>query len=155
MRSRRKLALIWLAWFAALNVLWLIFISAWVAEEAVLGLVGSAIAAAVAVAVHSQELIAFRPQPRWFLRALRLPLQTVRESGIAFAGLARRLAGRPGIEGRFRTVRIDLPDDPAESAAKRALLILAESFAPNGYVLGIDEKRGLMLTHELHREEGE
>jgi|SRR5215208_804321 len=155
MRSRRKLALIWIAWFFALNVLWLVFISAWVPEEEVLGLVGSAIAAAVAVAVHSQELIAFRPRPRWLLQALGLPVQTVRESGIAFAGLARRLTGRSGIEGRFRTVRIDLPDNPAESAGKRALLILGESFAPNGYVLGIDEKRGLMLTHELHREDRE
>jgi hypothetical protein len=57
------------------------------------------------------------------------------------------------VNGVFRTVPVSLPDDPAESAAKRALLIMGESFSPNGYVLGIDEDRRLMLIHEIAPED--
>jgi hypothetical protein len=48
---------------------------------------------------------------------------------------------------------VSLPDDPYEQAAKRALLTAGESFAPNSYVLTIDTRRNLMLTHELLSEE--
>jgi hypothetical protein len=44
----------WLAWFAVLNGLWLVFISAWATEEAVLGLFAAAVAATAAEAVREQ-----------------------------------------------------------------------------------------------------
>jgi hypothetical protein len=142
-------ALVWLGWFAALNLLWLLLISSFVLEETILGLFASALAATAAVAVREQVLVAFRPQPRWLLAAWRLPGRTARESLLVLGALARHLAGRGLVRGSFRTRRVALPDDPAESAAKRALLIAGESFAPNAYVLGVDEDSGLMLTHEL------
>ena len=46
-----------------------------------------------------------------------------------------------------------LSEDPDEQAAKRALLTAGESFAPNSYVVTIDNRAGLMLTHELVSEE--
>lgn len=141
--------LFWLGWFAVLNLIWLWLISAFVLSEAILGLVASAIAATAATAVREQALISFRPRARWFTAAIRLPWRSVVESAQVLTALARQLSGRERMRGRFRTVEVALPADPAEAAAKRALLIMGESFAPNSYVLGIDQHRGLMLVHEL------
>lgn len=145
----------WLAWFAVLNLLWLVFISAWILEEAILGIIASAVAATAAEAVREQGLAGFRPRVRWLWRARVLPWLAVRETALVLKELARRLAGRAPVRGRFRIVRVELPDDPHEEAAKRALLTVGASFAPNSYVLTIDNRRRLMLIHELVSKEDE
>jgi hypothetical protein len=71
------------------------------------------------------------------------------------SAFARHVTGRGPIRGRFRVVPVDLPEDPHEQAAKRALITIGESFAPNAYVLTIDNRSGLMLTHELVSEDTE
>jgi multisubunit Na+/H+ antiporter MnhE subunit len=139
----------WLAWFAVLNVLWLIFISAWVLEEAILGLLAAAVGATAAEAVREQKLGGFRLRGRWLWQARVLPWRAVRESGLVLTALARHLTGHAPLRGRFRVVPVALPRDPDEQAAKRALLTAGESFAPNTYVLTIDNRVGLMLIHEL------
>jgi hypothetical protein len=139
----------WLAWFAALNALWLVFISAFVLAEEVLGVVASAVAATAAQAVREQGLTGFRVRPRWLWHARVLPWRAVRETGVVLAALARHVTGREPVRGRFRVVPVTLPRNAHEEAAKRALLTIGESFAPNAYVLSIDDKAKLMLTHEL------
>lgn len=144
----------WLAWFAVLNLLWLVLISAWVLEEAILGLFAAAVAATAAEAVREQGLAGFRPRARWLWRARVLPWRAVRESGVVLVAVARGLMGRAPVRGRFRLVPVALPEDHDEQAAKRVLLTVGESFAPNSYVVTIDNRRGLMLTHELVPEAG-
>jgi multisubunit Na+/H+ antiporter MnhE subunit len=139
----------WLAWFAALNALWLVLIAAWVPEEEVLGLVAAAIAATAAEAVREQGLAQFRPRARWLWRAHVLPWRAVRETAQVLYILARHVTGRAPARGRFRVVPVSLPTDRSEQAAKRALLTAGESFAPNGYVLTIDTRKEVMLVHEL------
>jgi hypothetical protein len=139
----------WLAWFAALNVLWLVFISAWVPAEEVLGLFASALAATAAEAVREQGVAGFRPRARWLRRLPELPWRAVHESALVLLVLARHVTRRAPARGRFRVIPVALPSDPREQAAKRALLTAGESFAPNAYVLTIDTREGLMLTHEL------
>jgi hypothetical protein len=139
----------WLGWFAALNVLWLVFISAWVLEEAILGLFAAAVAATAAEAVREQGLAGFRPRARWLWPARVLPWRAVRESGLVLVALARHLTGRATVRGSFRVVPVALPEDRHEQAAKRALLTAGESFGANSYVLYIDNREGLMLIHEL------
>jgi multisubunit Na+/H+ antiporter MnhE subunit len=151
----QAMARAWIAWFVALNLLWLLLISAWVPEEEVLGLFASALAATAAVAVQKQGLIRFKPRLRWLLAARSLPLASVRQSALVLAALARQLAGGEPVRGRFRTEHVSLPSDPDESATKRALLIAGRSFPPNTYVLGIDPERESMLVHELIAEEPE
>jgi hypothetical protein len=145
----------WVAWFAVLNLLWLVFISAWVPEEAILGLFASAVAATAAEAVREQGLAGFRLRVRWLWKVRVLPWRAVRESWLVLLILARHIAGRRPARGRFRVIPVALPEDPREQAAKRALLTAGESFAPNGYVLTIDNREGLMLVHELVPEDGE
>jgi multisubunit Na+/H+ antiporter MnhE subunit len=152
---RRRRIVGWLAWFAVLNVLWLVFISAWVVEEEILGLFASAIAATAAEVVREQGLVGFRLRARWLWQVRLLPARSVRESVDVLGALARQLAGRGAVRGRFRLVEVSLPDDPDESAAKRALLTAGESFAPNAYVIAIDPRENLMLVHELVLEDTE
>jgi hypothetical protein len=142
----------WLAWFVVLNALWLVFIAAWVLDEEVLGLVASAIAATAAEAVREQGLAGFRLRPRWLWHARVLPWRAVRESALVLAFLARHVTRRAPVRGVFRVAPVALPEDKREQAAKRALITAGESFAPNGYVLTIDTREGLMLVHELIRE---
>jgi multisubunit Na+/H+ antiporter MnhE subunit len=140
----------WLAWFVALNVLWLVFISAWVWEEAILGLFASAGAATAAEAVREQGLAGFRLRLRWLWHVRVLPGRVMRETALVLAALVRQVVGQRGqVRGHFRVVPVVLPDDPREQAAKRALLTAGESFAPNAYVVAIDNREGLMLVHEL------
>jgi hypothetical protein len=143
----------WLAWFVALNLLWLLFISAWVLEEAILGLVAAAVAATAAEAVREQGVAGFRPRVRWLRRVPALPWLALRDSGLVLGALTRHVSRRRPVPGRFRLVPVVLPDDPYEQAAKRALLTAGESFAPNSYVLTIDTRKSLMLTHDLVSEE--
>lgn len=145
--TRDRIA-VWLAWFAVLNVLWLVFISAWVLEEAILGLFAAAVGATAAEAVREQGLAGFRFRVRWLWKVRVLPWRAVRESGLVLKVLLWRVSGR-AVRGRFRVVPVALPEDPHEQAAKRALLTAGESFAPNSYVVTIDNRKGRMLTHEL------
>jgi multisubunit Na+/H+ antiporter MnhE subunit len=142
----------WLAWFAVLNVLWLVFIAAWVPEEELLGLVASAIAATAAEAVREHGLAGFRLRRRWLWHARVLPWRAVRESALVLLVLTRHITRKEPARGRFRLVPVTLPADRDEQAAKRALLTAGESFAPNGYVLTIDTRKKVMLVHELELE---
>ena len=136
-----------------LNVLWLVLISAWVVAEEVLGLVAAAIGATAAEAVREQGLSGFRLRPRWVLRVRALPWQAVRETGWVLRALVGQATGRAPVRGRFRVVAVSLSEDRDEQAAQRALLTAGASFGPNSYVLAIDNRSGLMLTHELISEE--
>jgi multisubunit Na+/H+ antiporter MnhE subunit len=143
----------WLAWFVVLNVLWLVFISAWVWSEAILGLFASAIGATAAEAVRELGLTGFRMRARWLLKLKLLPWRTLRETWLVFRALAGQTTRRAPVRGRFRVVPVTLPEDPDEQAAKRALLTVGEGLSPNTYVLAIDNREGLMLIHELVAEE--
>jgi len=159
MTRRRKKALLardravpWLLWFVALNAIWLLLISAFVVAEEILGLIASAVGATAAEAVREQGVAGFRPRARWLRRAIVLPWRAVSESVLVFEALARQIVRRRPPRGRFVLVPVALPRNKSEQAAKRALLTVGESFAPNAYVLTIDTRRGLMLMHELARE---
>jgi multisubunit Na+/H+ antiporter MnhE subunit len=145
----------WIGWFVALNLLWLLLISSFVLAEEVLGLFASAVAATAAVAVGRQRLIRFRPRLGWVYAYRRLPLRAVRETGLVIGALLRQLAGGRPARGRFLAIPVSLPEDPDESASKRALLTAGESFPPNSYVLEIDTERSLMLVHRLIPEPGD
>jgi hypothetical protein len=142
----------WLAWFVAMNVLWLVFISAFVAAEAVLGIVASALAATAAEAVREQGLTRFKPRPRWLMRARVLPWRALTETVVVLRALAAQVRRRGSVHGRFRVTHVTLPEHADERTAKRALMTAGEGFAPNSYVLVID-RDGRMLTHELVRRE--
>ena len=139
----------WIAWFLALNLIWLALIDSFVLAEEVLGAFASALAATAAVELGRQRIFKFRPRLRWFLPAGKLPWRTVIETGWILGARARQLAGGPAKRGSFRRVPVTLPVDEIEAATKRALLTAGLSFPPNSYVLEIDSDREEMLLHQL------
>lgn len=117
--------------------------------ELVTGAVAAAVGATAATVVRSQDLVSFRPRLRWALRLWRLPLQAVLDSGVLVAVLWRRLVLRRATGGSFRAVPFRAAGEDPEAAARRAITKGVASFAPNTYVLDIDQERELILVHQL------
>jgi multisubunit Na+/H+ antiporter MnhE subunit len=147
--SRRAGVAFWLVAWICLFVLWLLYADSLAASEVAAGLVASALAATGAEAMRRQGLVPFRPRPRWFLRAVRLPSRVAIEFGRSTRALWMALGARGRTRSRFRAVPFPAGGTGGRAAARRALAVLGGSFAPNAYVIDFDEENGLMLVHEL------
>jgi hypothetical protein len=144
----------WLRWglFAAL---WLALTDTRVLPELVTGAVVAAIGATVSGLVtrvggprtvrNSLALFGLGP------RRLAFPLlRLVVDTGLVTAALWRRLVRRERVSGSFR----EAPrpgQEPLRTAAGRAVVEVWGSLAPNRYVVGVDDERGVVLVHELVR----
>jgi hypothetical protein len=113
--------------------------------------IGAAAASAVfAALVHRKAERRFRLRAPW-LRVLTVPLAAValdsfRVGRVLVQALWRRPAGPIGVlaEQPFRPGLDDPPD-----AARRGLVTLGSSLAPNGYVLSIEHGSETTLLHRL------
>jgi len=139
-------------WWAALYCLWLLLVFTLDLAELITGAVCAAIVTVALAAVQREEHVHFRIRASWLLPLLRLPWRTVADSAIVFAALARRLAGGPVPRGSLRAVRFEAGGErDARASSRRALAGWLGSFAPNGFVVGIDLDEDVMLVHELVR----
>jgi len=69
--------------------------------------------------------------------------------GVLASALWRRLVLRRDMRGGFRAVRFRHGGAGGEATARRVLTKLLASFAPNTYVLDVDEDRDVVLVHQL------
>jgi hypothetical protein len=143
----------WLLLFA----LWLGLTDTRVLPELIAGAVAAAIGATVSGLVTrvrqprtlSKSLALLRLGPRRLGHPLaRLFVDTALLTG----ALWRRMIRRQAVGGAFRAAQYR-PERPLESAAGRALMVTWGSLPPNRYVVGLDEEQGVILVHELVREE--
>lgn len=125
------------AWWAGLFGLWLLLVFKLELAELVTGAVCSGIAVAAVMAVKREAHLGFRPRAAWLLPLLRLPWHAVRDSAIVFAALPRRP------RGSIRKI-------PFEKG-NATLATWRGSFAPNAFVIAVDEEAEVMLVHELVR----
>ncbi len=142
-------ARLWLAWFVAFFLTYMLLVGVWAAEELVAAAAAAAISATVAEVVRVQDIRQFRPRPRWLLRAYRLPPSILADCGVVFGALWRHLVKHEEINGAFRAFRIPIGGTGERAAARRALLNAAISITPNTYVVGIDEDSEVVLVHQL------
>lgn len=143
----RRRALGWLAWWVLMMSLWVMIDDSIQFDELLAGAGAAALAALAVELATYQASVRFRPGPARLLTAevLRLPGQAARDTVTVFAALGRMLvSGRPPAGG-FAEVPVDVP--PGE--AGRVLLTGLRSFAPNTFVVGIDDERGVMVVHQL------
>jgi multisubunit Na+/H+ antiporter MnhE subunit len=112
------------------------------------GVVVSSAVAAIGAAAWSQSRFRIRPESRWLAEAARLPLRVLGDSALVTMALVRALRGKR-VPGRFRVAHLALAREQERSTARRTLAILAGSFAPNTYVVGVDDDRRLVLFHQL------
>ena len=138
----------WVAWYVPLVVLWLAFVDTFARQEVIAGLVAAAIAATAAELVRSQELVRFRLDPRWLRGLPGLPWQVLRDTWLLTVALWRHCTGHP-VRGVFRVVPFPSEADDNRSAARRALVTVLVSVAPNTVVVGVEGDEGELLVHQL------
>ena len=148
-RRGRRLAT-WLAWWVVLMSLWVALDDSFATDELLAGAGAAALAALAAELIAHQAGLRLRVRAAWLPRALALPGQVVRDTGLVFAVLARTLARRsPAPAGEYREVPVRYGDDSAAGVTRRVLLTAARSLTPNGFVVSLDPERDVMVVHQL------
>lgn len=149
-RSRAGRVAAWVGWWVALMALWLLLVGTLDAPELIVGAAAAAVAASAAVLVLLPGVDRFESELGWLTRAARrLPWASLADTVRLFAALARHLLGRRPLAGRFGTSHFSYGGDDPRDTARRACAKAAGSFAPNVYVIGIDEEHDELHYHEL------
>jgi multisubunit Na+/H+ antiporter MnhE subunit len=160
---RRRVA-VWLAWWTLMMSLWVMIDDSLQFDELLAGAGAAAIAAVAAEFAAYQASVRYRVRPGWRLAAetLRLPAEVARDTLTVFGALARMLVTGRAPEGGYAELPADGPADVKGASAGengeagglpgeagRVLLTGVRSFAPNTFVLGIDDERGVLVVHRL------
>lgn len=148
--SRASRVVTWLTWWVLMMSLWVALDDSLRSDELLAGAIAAAIAAVGAEMVGHQAQTRYRIRAAWLLGAFRLPGQVAQQTLLVFGVLARTLARRePPPHGAFTEIPVRYGDDTPLGVTRRVLLTGARSLAPNGFVLGIDHERDVMIVHEL------
>jgi len=140
----------WLTWWVLLMSLWVAVDDSFESDELVAGAAAAALAALLAELVTHQAVLRFQIRAAWLPRALSLPGEVAHDTWTVFAVLARTLLRRePPPRGRFAELPVRYGDDTPLGVTRRVLLTGARSLTPNGFVLGIDRERDVMVVHQL------
>ncbi|HYZ57156.1 MAG TPA: Na+/H+ antiporter subunit E [Streptosporangiaceae bacterium] len=139
----------WLVWWALLMGFWVSVDDSIGLAELLAGAGAAALGAFLAELAGYQAATQFRMRIEWVAPALRLPGQVLRDTVIVFGALWKRLARGEQPASGFRELPVRFGDDSPEGVTRRALLVGANSLAPNTFVLGIDRDRGVMVVHQL------
>src|SRR3954451_2478557 len=137
----------WLAWFAPLFGLWLLFVGYFDRDVLVAGLAAAGVSAGLAAAMHAGGVLDYRVDLRVVLRELRT-LAKVYPDFVRLVAVTVRDGRSPSC--RFRWVDFPYPDDDERTAAANpAVVTTTSSLAPAAYVVHVDGERCRMLVHEL------
>jgi hypothetical protein len=134
-------------WLAAAG-LYLLFAGTLSVTEATAAAAGASLALAFHVAARRCSIFSFAgpvPWARLICRALGTVIRDIVSVAVRLA--AAGLTGRPG-EGETRQA-FDPGDDSPQAERRRAVVTLAASIAPNGYVMGIETDPPMLLMHRL------
>ncbi len=129
---------------------WLLFTGKFTRDELLVGVVCALVAALASEMAWGTHLTAFGADPRTLAQAYHLPLLMLSGTVEIFKVLFRHLFTRKKAGSLMLAVDFDCGalDDPHD-AARRALAIGYTTMTPSSVVLGIDEKKGRMLYHQL------
>lgn len=118
-------------------------------QEVVAGTILAGIAALAVTVTCRAGALHFQPRWRWLRFFRRLPSRVPADCAIMASVLVRTLLRREKIEGAFRTIPFDPGGNDAESAARRALVVVGAGLTPNTYVVAVDVECGQLLIHQL------
>ena len=144
-----RLAALWLAWWAALLVIWLLLVDTFDAEELLVGALSASVSATVAVAVHRRGYIRFWPRARWLLQVPYLAWDVGVDCWLLTGALWNRVVRRQPVRGVTIRVPFHHGGDDGRDGARRALVNFAVSLSPNSYVVDIDPEGDSLLVHRL------
>jgi hypothetical protein len=150
-RVRRVLS--WGAGWAFAGALYLLLIDTTQLPEMLVG-VGAAALAATGLELARPQGVGRSMRGGWLGRLHRPLLAIPRDIAIVSWLAVRALLHRPPVQGAFRVLAFDCSGEEPERPGRLALAEIAGSLAPNTFVVGIDEERGLILAHQLRPTSG-
>ncbi|HXS66040.1 MAG TPA: hypothetical protein VN767_24575 [Streptosporangiaceae bacterium] len=118
-------------------------------DELLAGAGAAAIGAFFAEVAIYQANGQVRLRVEWIVPALTLPWKLVRDTGVVFLALLKRLTRGELPPSGFREEPVSYGPDSAEGRTRRSLIVGGLSVAPNQFVLGLDRESGVMVVHEL------
>ena len=145
----------WVLWWVLLMSFWVILDDSLNADELLAGAAAAAFGAFFAELAAYQAVCQVRLRIEWLAPALSLPWELLRDTGVIFLALLRRLVSGEAPASGFREEHVRFGSDSAEGKTRRSLLIGGLSVAPNRFVLGLDRQSGVMVVHELVTDEQE
>jgi hypothetical protein len=111
-----------------------------------------AIASGVAFLISREEgFVEARVKPWWLLGAWRVALRIGPDIALLCREAVVQLFRPRAARGDFRAVPFGATGDTPQDTGRRALTEWVGSMAPNTIVVGVDDQRGLLLVHQLHR----
>lgn len=136
-------------WWAILFGVWLVLVDSLAHPEVAGGAIAAFPAAFITYGVVTTKDGRFRVHPRWLLALRSVPGAVLRDSALLVPILWRRVSRGELPPSSFLAVGTAMAGDEPEAATQRALSIFGTSLAPNTFVIGIDQERGVALVHQL------
>ena len=144
----------WLVWWVLMMSFWVMLDDSIATDELLAGAGAAALAALLAEVVTYQAATRLRIRVTWLIPALSLPGQVVRDTGIIYHALWRRLVHGEQPPSAFVELPARYGNDTPEGMTRRTLLVGGTSVAPKTFVLGIDPERDVMVVHRLVAQRG-
>jgi multisubunit Na+/H+ antiporter MnhE subunit len=138
-----------LVWWVLLMGFWTWIDDSIGLAELVVGAAASSLGALLAEAVQYQADSHIRIRFEWVTGVSKLPVRILRDFVIALGALWRRITKGEEPPSGFRTLTVQWGDDTPEGITRRALIVAANSVAPNTFALGIDKETNSMVVHHL------
>jgi multisubunit Na+/H+ antiporter MnhE subunit len=144
-----RTAALWLAWWGALLVAWLLLVDTFDGQEVGVGAAAAAVSATVAIAVHRRGYIRFWPRFSWLTEVPYLIAAVIVDTWLLGIALWRRLVRGQTVEGSTFRVPFHYGGDNGRDGARRALVNASVSLTPNTFVIDIDPDADSLLVHQL------
>lgn len=143
-----KLAVVTAIEWLFLVTLWMLFVSQWKKGELLIGILVAGIGAFADALAKKESFAKFKPKLSWLVLIFWEPWYAIDGTWATLKAIAKKLMGKKS-EAQFKVAGFDAPGDDAQSAAKRALAIAYMTIPPNFIIVGIDEKKGQVLIHQV------
>lgn len=138
----------WALWWLALFWLWNLLQGAWEEMEIAAGAGAAALGATLAEYARRQGLLAFAPDGRWLVRALRIFWRVPYEFGVVTVALVRDVLRVRPVRSEWSTAPLPGGSRTAVRAGNRATVLAAENVSPN--TMAIEAEDGdVALKHDL------
>jgi hypothetical protein len=150
--ARRAFA--WSAGWVVAGAVYLLLIDTTELPELIVGAGAAMLAATGLELAREQAIVGESIRLRWLARLYRPLLTIPKDIGTVSLLALRAVIRRPPAQGTFRVLPFGPGTDERLRSGRVALAEAIGSVAPNTMVVGIDERRGLILAHQLRRTEG-
>ncbi|MCA1827947.1 MAG: Na+/H+ antiporter subunit E [Myxococcales bacterium] len=141
----------WLVQFTIAFVLWFLYVGKLQPDEAVFGVVASAIAAFASRIVLEKDIAPLRAEWRAVAQIWRMPKYMVVGGWEIVAVLLKQIFLRKPAESLFYSVPFDTGGDSDEDAFRRALAVGYTTATPNFVIVGIDHAHRRLVYHQIQK----